>query len=124
MAIPYDTTDDRAAGVASYVVEARADYQQIVTGVAFGPDALYFTSILPDDSGASHIYRLRYDPEAQYPLGLFTGEAEELIADYGCRSCHQLGGGGRSVRPSTPTPSTSASLPVSAHRSIEKWWSS
>ena len=99
MVIPYDTTEDRSIGVGSFLVEARAPYEQIVTGVAFGPDALYFTSILPDESGSSDVYRLRYDPAANYPHGLHIGEAEELIADYGCLSCHQLGGVGGTVGP-------------------------
>ncbi len=95
--IPYDPVADVSSGVSAYVVRGRADYRQAATGLAFGPDALYFTSILPDATGTSDVVRLRYDPDAGYDHGLFGGEAEALIGKYGCASCHRIDGVGGTV---------------------------
>jgi cytochrome c551/c552 len=101
--VPFDTALGSSTGVSAHLVKSRASFPQAVTGLAFGPDGLYFTSILPDSSGTSAVFRLSYDPAAGYDLGLYGGDAEGLIGKYGCRSCHQLDGSGGAVGPALDT---------------------
>jgi Glucose / Sorbosone dehydrogenase len=103
ISLGYDLVRTRPRAVPKYIVSYRGNRQQLVTGLAFGPDGLYFVPLLPNESRESAVIRMTFDPGAHYP---FTTEREGALAlfnDKGCLSCHQFGGQGGTVGPSLDT---------------------
>jgi len=90
-AIPYDFSQDKLSAVTRPVLRYRGQQNQIVSGLGFGPDGLYFATLFPNNSGSSQVLKIRYAPEAEYP---FTLEEElnplVLINTRGCLACHSL----------------------------------
>jgi hypothetical protein len=73
-------------------VRYRGDGAQVPVALAFGPDGLYFASVLPTASGVSPIYRVRYDPASEH--GYLIGESNDpatIIGERYCRGCHVIG---------------------------------
>ena len=71
-----------------------------VSGIALGPDGIYFAPLNARDATAGVVYRVTYDPTARYPHQV----AEEMPAyvlfeQLGCRSCHALNSVGGTVGP-------------------------
>ncbi len=98
--VPYDLADRRVRGVPSYFLEYRGGNQQLVVGLAFGPDGLYFAPLLPNTEGLSAVFRVSYDPQAAHPFMVGQGVgAATLLAEKGCLSCHQLNGQGGNAGP-------------------------
>lgn len=89
---PYDLRHGKLTAVASPLVQYRGEGVQVVAGLAFGPDGLYFVPLFPNREGTSAVLRVVYDPAAGYP---FLIEAERdptvLMNTLGCFACHQLG---------------------------------
>lgn len=78
----------------------RGEGESIPVSIEMGPDALYFVALLPNSTGASPVYKIRYDPEAAYPHRLGKGQsAPALISRYECRQCHKIGKQGGSAGP-------------------------
>lgn len=90
-AIPYDFATDKLSAVARPLLRHRGNQNQVVSGLGFGPDGLYFALLVPDGSGTSPVLKIRYSPEAEYP---FTLDEElnpvVLINTHGCLACHSL----------------------------------
>lgn len=89
--IPYDFSKDELSGVAQPLIRYRGNQNQVVSGLGFGPDGLYFALLAPNDNGSSQVLKIRYAPEADYPFTL----ADEvnpivLINTHGCLACHSL----------------------------------
>lgn len=101
MAFKYDFNLNRVTTVPVRVLMHLGDRTQVVAGMAFGPNAIYFAPLLPDLNGETAILRLEYNPEANFP---FTIEGElnpgVLITNYGCTQCHRLSGQGGNIGPS------------------------
>jgi hypothetical protein len=104
MEVPFDVDAEQPTGVPRYLVEHRAEGEQYVAGLAFGPDGLYMVPMLPDARGESAIFRIRYDPGAEHAYvigedveGLAEGQA--LMVQHGCFGCHSIGGEGGDVGP-------------------------
>lgn len=65
--------------------------REIVTGVGFGPDGVYFTPILGSD-GAGSVLKIVADPDKAYASILGeSSDAEALVNKYGCVACHAIG---------------------------------
>ena len=90
-AIPYDFSQDKLAAVTRPLLRYRGQRNQVVAGLGFGPDGLYFALLAPDDSGSSQVLKIRYAPEAEFPFTL-EGELNPvvLINTHGCLACHAL----------------------------------
>jgi glucose/arabinose dehydrogenase len=97
VAVPYEPATARVVGTPSYVVEYWGHDFPGVGGVAFGPDGLYFTPLLPGQAGRTPILKLVHDPGGDYPT--IIGRGGDLIGAKGCRGCHIVGGQGRTVGP-------------------------
>lgn len=94
----YDFDARRMAGAPRHLLRYRGSGIQIPVSVALGPDALYFAALLPNQAGATPIYRIRYDPAAGYPHRLGASQSPQaLINRYGCRQCHKVEGKGGTV---------------------------
>lgn len=84
-----------------YRGESINDYSGIVVGLAFGPDGLYFSPLLPNGHGSAAVYVIRYEPENQHPYFVGTQDNPEiLMRDSGCLACHLYNEQGGTVGPS------------------------
>jgi glucose/arabinose dehydrogenase len=100
LAIPYSLAAGRMTGPPKTFVRYDGRRPQIVAGLAMGPDGVYIAPILPDASGRSAIYRVRYAPDRAHPFRLADRRDPSLIISEGdCLGCHSLGGEGGSVAP-------------------------
>lgn len=99
--VPYDFASADVREVPSYFLEYRGAEQQLVVGLAFGRDGLYFVPLLPGSDGSSAVIRISYDPAAPHPyvVGRAVGAAA-LMQENGCFSCHELNGTGGTAGPS------------------------
>lgn len=92
MAIPYDLKLNKLPHPPHYLVKYRGPDGQMVTGVAFGPDGLYFSPLLANAEGRSPILKITYNPAAQYPFDLVqTDDPLTLMHEKGCLGCHSIG---------------------------------
>ena len=91
LALPYDMGQDKVMSVPMPLLRYRGEGVQVVAGLGFGPDGLYFLQLIPDSTGTSPVLKLQYNPEAEHP---FLLEAESnpivLLNTLGCFACHQL----------------------------------
>lgn len=98
--VPYDFAAGRVREVPSYFLEYRGEGQQLVVGLAVGPDGLYFAPLLPNAGGQSAVIRISHDPEDPHPYVVGRGAGPvALLSEKGCLSCHQLGGEGGTTGP-------------------------
>jgi len=98
--LDYDFETRRMRGPPALFVRYRGAGTQVPVGMAFGPDGLYFASILPVGSGTSPIYTVSHDPsnEHGHVIGR-TADPMTMIADKQCLGCHQIEGRGGQVGP-------------------------
>jgi hypothetical protein len=91
----YDFTENKMVHVPKYFLEYRGSDSQVVAGLAFGPDALYFTPLLPNREGATPILKIAYNPTESHPYTLEQRSNESplaLMTQKGCFGCHSLTG--------------------------------
>jgi glucose/arabinose dehydrogenase len=98
--IGYSLEDRQATGVPEFFLRYRGENEQVVSGVAVGPDGLYFVPILPDEGGRSAVFKAAYDPDREHPY-LMTNidDPVALMWDKGCFGCHRLGDEGGTAGP-------------------------
>jgi len=98
--IEYDLDEDRLMNPAREFLRFDGNYTQLLVGLAFGRDGLYFAPFDPDHTGANGIYRVSYEPNnTTQPVLSKSAEPLELIIQKGCRSCHMIQGDGGTVGP-------------------------
>jgi glucose/arabinose dehydrogenase len=91
--INFDLEHHRVVSTPGDFVKYRGSEVQGVTGLAFGPDALYYAPLYPNREGKSYIFKITYDPGQQYPFNMVQIEnGQELFAAKGCVGCHTLNG--------------------------------
>ncbi|MBA2459932.1 MAG: PQQ-dependent sugar dehydrogenase, partial [Gemmatimonadales bacterium] len=97
----YSLEESRAVGVPEYIVRYQGAASQLVTGVALGPDGLYFVPAMPDAGGRSAVFKVAYNPSHPHPI-LVTHMVDPvaLIEEKGCFGCHRLQGEGGIIGPS------------------------
>jgi hypothetical protein len=101
----YDFEAGRALSVPEdflrYIAPKDLRHSGSVTGLALGPDGLYFAPLLPSGNEIGAVYRISYDPANGHPHELGAGlNALVLIRQYDCLGCHSLYGEGGSSAPS------------------------
>ena len=91
LVFPYDVAQDRVLSVPEALLRYRGGGGQVVAGLGFGPDGLYFLPMLPDKSGTSPVLKVQHNPAAQHPYLLET-EANPIVLlnTHGCFACHTL----------------------------------
>lgn len=92
--IHYDLETNRVSEIPQYFLKFRGDYQ-MVTGLAFGPDGLYFSPLHTNQAGLSPVLKITYDPQANYPYDVVqTEDPMALMHEKGCLGCHSLNDNG------------------------------
>jgi len=91
MTFPYDLDRGRMQGTPRYFMQHVGPGRQMVTGLAFGPDGLYFAPILPDRDGRTAVLRVRHDPSRTEATLLENPDPWVLLYEKGCYGCHKLG---------------------------------
>ncbi|MGH8502576.1 MAG: PQQ-dependent sugar dehydrogenase [Gammaproteobacteria bacterium] len=96
----YGFQEGRMTAVPEYVLQAAQDAYNPLTGLAFGPDGLYFAPILPLANGRSAVLKLEYEPRNAHPITLrdlieaevSVADGESIMARRGCFGCHKVQG--------------------------------
>jgi len=98
--VDYDLGSNRVEATPRYLLRYRGSGLQVLAGMAFGPDGLYFAPMFgPSEDEMSSVLKLVYKPEVSHPFPL-ARDARSLIASYGCLGCHDVGGSGGRGGPS------------------------
>jgi hypothetical protein len=89
MTFEFGMAENELLNIPKRFVGYRSKEPQIVAGLAFGPDGLYFSPLYPNKEGRSFILKVRYDPEhsSAYTL-LQSSDPDQLMRDKGCAGCH------------------------------------
>ena len=110
MTLKYGLTENKMLSIPKYILKylGNGDEQSVV-GLAFGPDGLYFSPLLPSKEGRNPILKLSYDPTSTSSFALISDEDPlRLMSKYGCLGCHtlntQYGQGGAVGPPLDRTP--------------------
>lgn len=99
--IGFDVAAGKASGTPEYIVRYGGEGVQIVSGVAVGPDGLYFVPTLPDAAGESTVYKVTYNPADPHPFNLVDlADPLAMMEEKGCFGCHQLEERERTIGPS------------------------
>lgn len=103
--IRYDLERASAQGVPEFLLRYQGAETQIVSGVALGPDGLYFVPTLPDIEGRSAVFKVSYAPQEPYPF-LLSDITDPLLLmrEKGCFGCHQLNNDGGTAGPALDQP--------------------
>jgi len=75
----------------------RGNQNQMLVGLAFGLDGLFFLPLYPSEDGVSYVYKVSSDPSR---IGTPEMNALTIMGDNGCFACHSLDGTGSSKAPS------------------------
>jgi glucose/arabinose dehydrogenase len=101
MCLGYDVRSGELLSVPQYLVSVVRQDHQAVSGLAFGPDALYFSPMIPlsgyDDAV---VLKLKYDPDHAHDVTLMeladakklAEDGRQLMREKGCFGCHKLAG--------------------------------
>ena len=96
LAIEYSLESGKILTTPQQFLRYQAEGDQMLVGLGFGSDALYFVPLNPDESGISSIYKVTYQGGENGPL---TRSAREIMGQKGCFACHSLAGTGGTVAP-------------------------
>ena len=125
LAIEYDLRTRKLLRAPRPFLRYRGDRTQTLTGLALGPDGLYFTAIFPTRSGTSAVYKATYDPGRAHPYPLDENASLPVVLrDGGCLGCHRHGGQGGDSGPVLDRrallPALEARLSSAAYRRVER----
>ncbi len=89
--IEYDPDRDRVLSAPKPFVRYRGKQVQVLAGLAFGPDGLYFVPMLPNRAGVTAVLRVAPDPSEGYPF-LLEDDIIPLVLmrERACLACHSL----------------------------------
>ena len=94
-AFKYDVKKGHVMSVPRNVVEYRGLNKQVIFGLDFGPDGLYFAPLLPNQDGESPILKLTHRPEDPHPQSLdstdyYRESPRRLLTKKACFGCHAM----------------------------------
>ncbi|MDN5203122.1 PQQ-dependent sugar dehydrogenase [Fulvivirgaceae bacterium BMA10] len=91
--INYNLEKSRIPEVPKHFLKYVGESWQMVTGLAVGPDGLYFTPIFPDENGESKVLKITYDSLASHPYSIIQNNNPfSLLVERGCVGCHSIDG--------------------------------
>jgi hypothetical protein len=119
--LPYDLSKGELKSTPQYFLRYRGNAPQAVTGLAFGPDGLYFAPVLADGNGTSAIMKISYDPRNPHPFTLASDlDTSSLMFTKGCFGCHSfkntVGGEGPNLDGSALIPRLQSRLQSDSYR--------
>jgi glucose/arabinose dehydrogenase len=89
--LQYDLQESQLYNVPKYFLRYRGHDLLYVTGLAFGPDGLYFSLLYADKHDKARILKVTYHPgERSHPDVLQIDNPARLILTKGCIGCHTL----------------------------------
>ena len=89
--LPFDLSNGELKSTPQFFVQYRGSEPQAVTGLALGPDGLYFAPVLADEYGTSAILKIAYDPQHPHPFTVESDlDAASLMFAKGCFGCHSF----------------------------------
>ena len=90
-ALGYDLAQSTLLSVPTAFLRYRGDQVQVIAGLGFGPDGLYFAPLFPNKDGLSAVLKVVYEPTAEYPH-ILEDELNPIVLlnTYGCFACHTL----------------------------------
>jgi len=98
--IGYSLADQRLSSIPAFFVRHLGESHQLVSGVAMGPDGLYFAPVMPGGDGETAIFKIAYNPDQENPYLLTQlKDPESLMWEKGCFGCHQLDSEGGNAGP-------------------------
>ena len=90
--IPFDIEGGRLTNAPEPFARYRGQTLQLVAALAWGPDAIYFAPMLPDQDGDTAILKISYNPSLEHPHVIATELDPWIVMNtYGCSACHQIG---------------------------------
>lgn len=95
----YDQARGRVTSVPRPFLRYAGTGRQLLVGLAFGPDGLYFAPAVPDQERVSAIYKIRHAPDREHPRRIAFTDPEELLRQKSCYACHKTDGA-ESIGPS------------------------
>lgn len=91
LSLDYSLKESRMLSTPKYFVKYQGDQPGPVTGLAFGPDGLYFFPIMPNRDGETTVLRVTYDPPHQSPFLISQNRKPlDLMYEKGCFGCHSM----------------------------------
>jgi hypothetical protein len=101
VSLAYDFEKRLMADVPQSFVQYAGKHRQMVTGLAFGPDGLYFSPLFPHKGETTPILKIRHSPGSRHSLLISENlNPTTLLAAKGCLSCHSMSEDLKSVGPS------------------------
>lgn len=99
--VPYDLESSQVTGVPEPLLRYQGSQAQVVSGLAFGPDGLYISPLIPNKQGFTAVLKIKFNPDAEYPFNLAEESNPVLLMNTrGCFACHTLfNNGGGTVGP-------------------------
>ncbi len=98
--VALDRKHERLRQTPDYFLKYRGHRSQMVAGLGFGPDGLYFAPLYPNDENRSMVIKIVYSPAAIYPYPLsLNQDAGILMQKNSCWSCHRAQHKGGAVGP-------------------------
>lgn len=93
--LDYGLAERRMRSAPRYFVRYSGDGMQVISGLAMGPDGLYFVPVMPDPSGRSAVLKVLYREGFASPQALQDREdVISLLNSRQCYSCHIIYGNG------------------------------
>jgi hypothetical protein len=109
--LTYDFKKRIMADVPKPFVQYAGTHRQMVTGLAFGPDGLYFSPLFPNEGETTPVLKIRYSPDARHRLLISENlNPLALMTAKGCFSCHSMSEDIQGVGPSLKRESLFARL--------------
>src|SRR5680860_279258 len=99
--INYDVQDGMLVSMPEhFVAAAEGERTDPVLGLAFGPDGLYFSPMLPVKDNQGAVLKVQYDPDKAHDFTLaeladpvaLAEDGKDLMRENGCFGCHRLAG--------------------------------
>jgi hypothetical protein len=98
--LEYGFKENQVLSVPKHFLKYRGSKRQLIVGLGFGPDGLYFVPILPNEEGRSAIFKVIYNPANEHPFNLEEdGDPLALMERKGCFGCHSLNNKGGTSGP-------------------------
>lgn len=119
LVVNYDLATRQMAGVPTTFARYRGSRYQSVVGLQFGPDALYFVPLFPNQAGSTPVLKIVPDSAQSHPFRVGdSAHPQFLLGEKGCYGCHVLDTRGYgTVGPPLDTPELSDRLLVRLHSS-------
>ena len=91
--IKYSMQEDKIVEVPKHFLKYKGKSWQMVTGLAMGPDGLYFSPIFPDQNGETKILKITYGDADHHPFTLVQNDKPiQMFIEKGCVGCHSIDG--------------------------------